>query len=128
MKQTEKDGQIIFSMTAEGDKELLSLERKIKITFEDVIKGKMQYENKEYDLNSLIINYHGQEVQIVLKDYQVLENLPYREEAIDIVSRYQISNQRKLKKYLPLVNDITKPLKKEKIDMIAIEELRKIKR
>lgn len=115
-------------MTAEGDKELLSLERKIKITFEDVIKGKMQYENKEYDLNSLIINYHGQEVQIVLKDYQVLDNLPYREEAIDIVSRYQISNQKKLKKYLPLVNDITKPLKKEKIDMIAIEELRKIKR
>ena len=88
----------------------------------------MQYEGKEYDLNSLIINYHGQDVKVVLKEYQVLENLPYREEAINIISRYQMSNHKKLKKYLPLVNDITKPIKKEKIDMIAIDELRKVKR
>ena len=128
MEQIESEGQILFSMTAEGNKELLSLERKIKITFEDVVKGKMQYEGKEYDLNSLIINYHGQDVKVVLKEYQVLENLPYREEAINIISRYQTSNHKKLKKYLPLVNDITKPIKKEKIDMIAIDELRKVKR
>ncbi|MCQ2463572.1 MAG: DUF5110 domain-containing protein, partial [Clostridia bacterium] len=99
-----------FTVNAlKGDKAVIPAKRDYKLMFKDIVycekvfisySGKTQEVNAEYENGTVIVNLKNispsREVQVMLKRCTPLSNVPYRQAAIETVSRYQLPPDAKM--------------------------------
>lgn len=128
-RMTEEDGRQILEIESQGDLSVLPKARQIHLVFKDIDCAAVKIDGKKQkaDIKDIVIDYDGTSRKIVLSDCEYSHNNEYREELINLVSKYQLGTFRKTRLFNRVLDGKQVKLPKCKKCMTKpIEELRKI--
>ena len=97
---------LTVSLSTEGDVSVLPEGREMTLTFRDIAKADIvaDAEVKEKSANSVTLIYDGKEATVTLKNLESVKARPYREEMIELVSKFQGNNMKKSATFNRLLN------------------------
>lgn len=125
----EENGKQTLEISSEGDMSVLPKTRQIHLVFKDIDSAQIKIDGKKQkaDIKDIIIEYDGTARRIELDKCEYMQNKEYREELIDLVSKYQLSTPRKTRLFKRLLQSRDAKLPECKSCMTKpIKELRKI--
>lgn len=97
MKVSENEDRIEFTLSSRGDLSLFEGARKISLVFRDIISANATVNGKDVSFSDgrVELTFDGKQTTVVLNNCRFAQNRTYREEVIDAVSRFQMSNIKK---------------------------------
>ena len=109
----------------------MNFKRNIQIVFKDVLKAKItcNVSYKKIKGSCLMIKFHDCSNDIVIKldNCKFLTNKDFNDELIDLVSTYQMNNDKKMELFAPLLHNKNYKLIGNKNLIDPINELKKLK-
>lgn len=88
---------LMLSLSSDGDKDMAAAGRNMTLVFKDVVKADISTnaEGAEIKENTVTLFYDGKDVTVTAKNCVFTENPPFRDELIDLVSKFQGNNMKK---------------------------------